>query len=113
MSLSHVRVYDPMNYTVHGILQATILEWVAFPFSWGSAQPRDRVQVSHIAGRFLSALSAHSLSHDLAFLHEVFWDLHPTLGNQSSLLVSFCLPTAAAPDSDSTASFCVRTTWVR
>ena len=24
---------DPMNYTVHGILQATILEWVAFPFS--------------------------------------------------------------------------------
>ena len=24
---------DPMDYTVHGILQATILEWVAFPFS--------------------------------------------------------------------------------
>ena len=23
---------DPMNYTVHGILQARILEWVAFPF---------------------------------------------------------------------------------
>ena len=31
----------PMDYTVHGILQARILEWVAFPFSRGSSQPRD------------------------------------------------------------------------
>ena len=37
-----------MDYTVHGILQARILEWVAFPFSRGSSQPRDRTQVSHI-----------------------------------------------------------------
>ena len=36
---------NPMNYTVHGILQARILEWVAFPFSRGSSQPRDRTQV--------------------------------------------------------------------
>ena len=34
---------DPMDSTVHGILQARILEWVAFPFSRGS-QPRDRTQ---------------------------------------------------------------------
>ena len=32
---------DPMDCTVHGILQATVLEWVAFPFSKGSSQPRD------------------------------------------------------------------------
>ena len=32
---------DPIDYTVHGILQARILEWVAFPFSRGSSQPRD------------------------------------------------------------------------
>ena len=32
---------NPMNYTVHGILQARILEWVAFPFSRGSSQSRD------------------------------------------------------------------------
>ena len=32
---------DPMDYTVHGILQARILEWVAFPFFSGSNQPRD------------------------------------------------------------------------
>ena len=31
----------PMGYTVHGILPARILEWVAFPFSRGSSQPRD------------------------------------------------------------------------
>ena len=31
---------DPMDYTVHGILQARILEWVAFCFSRGSPQPR-------------------------------------------------------------------------
>ena len=31
---------DPMDYTVHGILQARILEWVAVPFSMGSSQPR-------------------------------------------------------------------------
>ena len=33
---------DPLDYTVHGILQARILEWVAFPFSRGSSQPSDR-----------------------------------------------------------------------
>ena len=33
-----------MDYTVHGILQARILEWVAFPFSRGSSQPRDRTR---------------------------------------------------------------------
>ena len=43
---------DPMNGIVHGILQARIMEWVAFPFSRGSSQLRDRTQVSHIAGRF-------------------------------------------------------------
>ena len=44
-----------MGYTVHGILQARILEWVAFPFSRESAQPRDRTQVSHIAGGFFTS----------------------------------------------------------
>ena len=46
---------DPMDYTVHGILQARMLEWVAFPFSKWSSQPRDWTKVSYIAGRFLPA----------------------------------------------------------
>ena len=39
---------DPRDYTVCGILQARILECVAFPFSRGSSQPKDRTQVSCI-----------------------------------------------------------------
>ena len=43
---------DPMDFTVHGTLQARKLEWVVFPFSRGSFQARDRTQVSCIAGGF-------------------------------------------------------------
>ena len=35
-----------MDYTVHGILQARILEWVAIPFSRGSSRSKDRTQIS-------------------------------------------------------------------
>jgi len=45
---------DPMDYTVRGILQARILEWIAFPFSRGSSQPRDQTQVSRIADGFFT-----------------------------------------------------------
>ena len=44
-----------MDYTIQVILQARILEWVAFPFSKGSSQPRDQTQVPCIAGEFLPA----------------------------------------------------------
>ena len=48
---------DPMDCilpgsSVHGILQARILKWVAIPFSRGSSRPRDGTQVSHIADGF-------------------------------------------------------------
>ena len=43
---------DPMDNTIHGILQARILQWVAFPFSRGSSQPRDLTQMSCIIGGF-------------------------------------------------------------
>ena len=51
---------NPMDYIVHGILQARILEWVAVPFSRGSSQPRDQTQVSHIAGRFTTQLNLYT-----------------------------------------------------
>ena len=54
-SLSCVWLCDPMVYTVHGILQARMLEWVAVPFSRGSSQPRDQTQVSCITGRFFTS----------------------------------------------------------
>ena len=44
-----------MDYIGHGILQARILEWIAFLFSRGSFQPRHQTQVSRIAGGFFTS----------------------------------------------------------
>ena len=72
---SYPTLCDPMNYTVHGILQARILEWVAFPFSTGSSQPRDQTQVSCIADEFtwvylfFSPLPLASLLFSAIYLH--------------------------------------------
>ena len=52
---SGLTLCNPTDYTVHGILQARILEWVAIPFCKGCSQPRDQTQVSHIAGGFFSS----------------------------------------------------------
>ena len=50
---------DPMDcslpgFSVHGIFQARVLEWVAISFSRGSSWPRDWTQVSYIAGRYFT-----------------------------------------------------------
>ena len=66
---SYPTLCDPMDcsltgFSVHGILQAIILQWVAILFSRGSSWPRDRTQVSCIAGRFFTAWvtrEAHNL----------------------------------------------------
>ena len=61
VQFSHSVVSDSLwppgltDYPVHGILQARILEWVAFPFSRGSSQPRDGTQVSCTAGGFFTS----------------------------------------------------------
>ena len=47
-------LWNSMHYTVHEILQAKILEWVAFPFSRRSSQPRIK-PVSCIAGGFFTS----------------------------------------------------------
>ena len=44
-----------IDYTFHGILLARILEWVAFPFSRGSSQPRDQTQVFPTAVRYFTS----------------------------------------------------------
>ena len=56
---------SPLGSSVHGILQARILEWVGMPSFRGSSKPRDQTQVSHIAGGFLtiSSLKIHLKSH--------------------------------------------------
>ena len=62
---------DPMDSTVHRILQARILEWVAVPFSRGSSQPRDQTQVSHIAGRFFTSWATREMQLTPMFLLNV------------------------------------------
>ena len=59
MKVAHLSppLCNSMDYTVRGMLQARILEWIAVPvpFSTGSSQPRDRTQVSCIAGGFFTS----------------------------------------------------------
>ena len=55
LTLCHPMDRSPPGSSVHGILQARILEWVAMPSSRGSSQLRDQTWVSHIAGRFFTS----------------------------------------------------------
>ena len=55
LTLQSHGVCNPMEYTDHGILQARILEGVAFPFSRGSSQPRDQTQISRTECRFFTS----------------------------------------------------------
>ena len=60
--LSHMRLWNPMDCSpsgssIHGILQARILDWVAISFLRGSSQPRDQIHVSCLAGRFFTTES--------------------------------------------------------
>ena len=67
---------DPMGYTIYGILQARILEWVAFPFSRGSSQPRDRTQISCIAGRLFTIWDTREATCFMAlYKNKVCWPL--------------------------------------
>ena len=79
---------DPVVCTVHGILQARILEWVAFPFSRGSSQLRDQTQFSCTAGGFFTHWATREAPY-LAVLGLLcslwtpscsMWDLVPWLG---------------------------------
>ena len=54
-------------HTVHRILQARILEWVTFPFSRGTSQPRDRMQVSHKVGRFFTSWATREAQKNSSF----------------------------------------------
>ena len=67
--------------SVHGILQARILEWVATSFSKGSCWPRDWTQPSYIAGRFFTAWTTREAHGPSLFLSKAE-PSHPLLGSQ-------------------------------
>ena len=64
-----------MDCTVHGILQARILERVAIPFSRGSSQPRDQTQVFCIAGRFFTIWTSSSELSEPSEFSSLNWKL--------------------------------------
>ena len=66
---------QPTDYTVHGILQIRILEWVAFPFSGGSFQPRGRTQISCIAGGFYTSWATREALTTLNHSVKNGWDV--------------------------------------
>ena len=73
-SLSCVRLFaTPPGSSIHGILQAEILEWVAISFSRGSSRPRDQTQVSHIAGRHCNECCEKSKKPYWHNLHWTIW----------------------------------------
>ena len=55
---------SPPGSSVHGILQARVLEWVAMPSSRVSSWPRDQTPVSHIVGRFFTIWATREDSSD-------------------------------------------------
>ena len=66
---------DPLSL---GILQTRILEWVAMPSSRGSSPPRDRTQVSCIAGRFFTIWATRGAQTMLLSLHKSdFFNYNP------------------------------------
>ena len=54
MHTRRINYHTPPGSSVHRILQARVLHWVAISFSRGSSQPREWTQVSCIAGRFFT-----------------------------------------------------------
>ena len=79
--------------SVHGIFQARILEWVAYPFSRGSSQPKNRTWVSSIAGRVFPNWAMREAWWCLVFINPFFLSYHsqkcPHLGLTVSLEFSF------------------------
>ena len=80
--------YNPQGSSVHGILQARILEWVAIPFCRESSRPRDQTWVSQITGRFLTIWATRKAQNYIGqcfFLLEL-WQVIPNPNNKQNLL---------------------------
>ena len=98
---SCVTVCDPMDYSppgssVHGILQARILQWVTRPFSRGSSQPRGRTQVSCTGRQIFFFLPPSHLGNPLPFVVRIKGDhlggaLETVCGTKPVNVSYFCL----------------------
>ena len=90
-SLLFLGLCSPPDSSVHGILQARILEWVATPFTRGSYQPRNWTWVSHVAGRVFTIWATREAQ--IAFY--VVFNVRKAFGK----LLSFYLQSSLIPAS--------------
>ena len=91
---------SPPGSSVHGILQARILEWVAISVSRGSSHPRDQTQVSCITGRFFTRWVTRweqKLCHKTERHARGFQKPTTPCWNDSLLLISQLVPTLCSP----------------
>ena len=84
VSLCHPMDCSPPGSSVHGILQASILEGVDMPFSRGSSWPRYQTQVSRIAGRFFTVWARWCSSEEFACQLRRHW-FNPGSGRSSGV----------------------------
>ena len=68
---------SPPGSSIHGIFQATVLEWVAISFSRGSSRPRYQTQVSHIVGRHFTLWATREVAAYRLGFHHGQVDLDP------------------------------------
>ena len=88
-SVTVCRLVMSDSLRLHGILQARILEWVAFAFSRGSSQPRDRTQVSCVAGGYTYIyiyICIHSLFDSFLLLFIIIYWIELSILYSRSLL---------------------------
>ena len=71
LTLCDLKDGSPLDSSVHGILPARILEWVAVPFSTASSQPRDQTWVSCIAGGFFTLWATREAPQRLLKTHPI------------------------------------------
>ena len=90
-------LWDPMDYSlpgssIHGIFQASVLEWVAISFSRGSSAPRDRTQVSRITGRHFTIWATRkALSSQWKFRKRAFQAQEEASAKALRLEADFCI----------------------
>ena len=71
-TLCNLMVCSPAGFSVHGTLQARILEWVGISFSRGSPWPRNETQVSYTAGRFFAVWPTREAQCQLEMVKDIF-----------------------------------------
>ena len=101
----YLTLCDPMDYIVHGILQARILEWVALPFSRGSSQFRNWTRVFCIAGGlFINWAIREAIPIHRKVLNSLTWGIWFSLIINNLLmfrLAALCHKTSVQPGSSS------------